>query len=146
MDYVTRISVSLEPELLDRFDELISKKGYSTRSKAIADLIRDSVSEDDLKYEDSQMTGIIVLIYDKSVKDIMPKLSDALDSYGDLIVTRTTVPVSDGMRMIVIIADGKLSKLKKLASDATSVKGVLRGRMTLASPSTGNIHHIGLRE
>ena len=40
MDGVTRIGVSLEPELLKAFDESISKKGYVSRSEAIRDLVR----------------------------------------------------------------------------------------------------------
>ena len=47
MDGVTRIGVSLEPELLKAFDESISKKGYVSRSEAIRDLVRDSLAENE---------------------------------------------------------------------------------------------------
>jgi len=40
MDKVTRIGISLEPELLKEFDELVSGKGYTNRSEAIRDIIR----------------------------------------------------------------------------------------------------------
>jgi Arc/MetJ-type ribon-helix-helix transcriptional regulator len=49
MDGVSRIGVSLEPELLKRFDESISKKGYVSRSEAIRDLVRDSLAENEWK-------------------------------------------------------------------------------------------------
>ena len=38
---LTRISISLEENLLESFDKLIAAKGYATRSEAIRDLIRD---------------------------------------------------------------------------------------------------------
>ena len=45
MDGVTRIGVSLEPELLNEFDKVIQKKGYVSRSEAIRDLVRDTLAE-----------------------------------------------------------------------------------------------------
>ena len=41
MGELARIGVSLEAELLQQFDEVISQKGYGNRSEAIRDLIRD---------------------------------------------------------------------------------------------------------
>jgi len=40
---VERIGVSLERELLKRFDDLIRSQGYPTRSEAIRDLIREAL-------------------------------------------------------------------------------------------------------
>lgn len=146
MDYVTRISMSLDPDLLEKFDKSISEKGYTTRSKAICDLIRDFVSENELKYSNVKMTGVIVLIYDGSAKEALFKISEVFDVHSDLILSTTTVALGNGKKMIVIVADGILSKLRMLSSDAASVKGVLRCRMTMVSPRTGNLHHIGPRE
>ena len=42
-------------------------------------------------------------------------------------------------------AVGKLGDMKSFANEVTSIKGVLRGRLTMAAPSTGNLHHIGHR-
>ena len=62
MDNVTRIGVSIEPELLDEFDELIIRKGYSSRSEALRDLIRDSLAEQDWKNPEQYMVGTITII------------------------------------------------------------------------------------
>ncbi|HID25819.1 MAG TPA: ribbon-helix-helix protein, CopG family [Thermoplasmata archaeon] len=40
MEKVVRFGVSLEPKLLEKFDDLIEKKGYANRSEAIRDLIQ----------------------------------------------------------------------------------------------------------
>jgi len=40
MAEVVRFGVSLDRELLERFDNLIKEKNYSNRSEAIRDLIR----------------------------------------------------------------------------------------------------------
>ncbi|HET8761318.1 MAG TPA: ribbon-helix-helix protein, CopG family, partial [Nitrospiria bacterium] len=40
-----RFGVSIEANLLTRFDRVIEQKGYTNRSEAIRDLIRDSLVE-----------------------------------------------------------------------------------------------------
>ncbi|MDO8722246.1 MAG: ribbon-helix-helix protein, CopG family [Syntrophales bacterium] len=40
---ITRFGVSINDNLLAKFDQLISRKGYTSRSEAIRDLIRDSL-------------------------------------------------------------------------------------------------------
>ncbi|HKM13675.1 MAG TPA: ribbon-helix-helix protein, CopG family, partial [Candidatus Methanomethylophilaceae archaeon] len=58
MEGVTRIGVSLEPELLKEFDASISTKGYVSRSEAIRDLVRDSLAENEWKNDEEYMTGV----------------------------------------------------------------------------------------
>ena len=43
MGDLKRFGVSIESELLKRFDKHIKEKNYPTRSKAIGDLIRDNL-------------------------------------------------------------------------------------------------------
>ena len=75
MDGVTRIGVSLEPELLKDFDKVISKKGYVSRSEAIRDLVRDSLAENEWKNDKDFMSGVIVMIYDHHTTGIGEKLT-----------------------------------------------------------------------
>ena len=43
---ITRFGVSIEPDLIKKFDKTIKKEGYTNRSEAIRDLIRkDIISE-----------------------------------------------------------------------------------------------------
>ncbi|MGB6607828.1 MAG: ribbon-helix-helix protein, CopG family, partial [Atribacterota bacterium] len=43
MSDIIRFGVSLEKELLEKFDKLIKEKKYSNRSEAIRDLIRENL-------------------------------------------------------------------------------------------------------
>ncbi|MHA2431409.1 MAG: ribbon-helix-helix protein, CopG family, partial [Promethearchaeota archaeon] len=43
MDAITRFGVSIEPDLLKKFDKYIKNKGYQNRSEAIRDLIRKTL-------------------------------------------------------------------------------------------------------
>jgi CopG family nickel-responsive transcriptional regulator len=145
MDAVTRIGVSLEPDLLKDFDELISKKGYASRSEAIRDLVRDSLAENEWKNDDEWVVGTIVIVFDHTMTSVGDKLTDIQHEHGSMVSTSVHVHLDHDRCMEILICEGRLGNLKKFANEITSIKGVLRGRLTMAAPSTGNLHHIGHR-
>ena len=48
MSKIERVGVSVDKTLLSMFDQLIARQGYSNRSEAIRDLIRNRLSEEQL--------------------------------------------------------------------------------------------------
>jgi len=145
MTGVTRIGVSLEPNLLEAFDEDITKKGYSSRSEALRDLVRDSLAENEWKNDDDWMVGIVVMVYDHTASAVGDKLTDMQHAHHNLMKTSVHIHLDDTKCMEILICEDRLSNLKEFASEITSVKGVLRGRLTMVAPSSGNMHHIGHR-
>ncbi|MDR2699136.1 MAG: nickel-responsive transcriptional regulator NikR [Candidatus Methanoplasma sp.] len=145
MEGVTRIGVSLEPELLKDFDRIISKKGYVSRSEAIRDLVRDSLAENEWKNERDFMYGVIVMIYDHHTTGIAEKLTDLQHGKMQNINTTIHVHLDHDRCMEVLIVEGELGQLKLIANELSSIKGVLRCKLTMASQATGHMHHIGVR-
>ncbi len=145
MTGVTRIGVSLEPELLEAFDVDIAKKGYGSRSEALRDLVRDSLAENEWKNDDEWMVGTIVLVYDHTATSVGDKITDMQHHHHGLVKTSVHVHLDDSKCMEILICEETLAKLKSFASEITSIKGVLRGRLTMVAPSSGNLHHIGHR-
>ena len=145
MDTVARIGVSLEPELLKQFDKTISEKGYVSRSEALRDLVRDSLAENEWKNEDAVMTGVLVIVFDTTVRDILSKLDDAMKEWSDTVLFTNRIYLDEVNKMEIIVSNGKLKDLKALVTDMMAIKGVRRGKLTMAAPGSGIMHHIGLR-
>ena len=145
MDGVTRIGVSLEPELLKEFDKIISKKGYVSRSEAIRDLVRDSLAENEWKNDKEFMCGVVVMIYDHNTTGIGEKLTTLQHGMMRNINTTIHVHLDHDKCMEVLIVEGELGHLKQLTNDLSAIKGVLRCKLTMASQATGHMHHIGIR-
>ena len=59
---VERVGVSFPPELLKRFDSYIHDKGYKTRSKAICDLVRDTLTQEEWKHGRGEVIGAVSLV------------------------------------------------------------------------------------
>ena len=145
MDGVTRIGVSLEPELLKGFDDAIAKRGYVSRSEAIRDLVRDALAENEWKNPDQHMVGVIVIIYDHTVGSVKEKLINIQHDRDRIINTTVHLHLDHDRCMEILLANGLLRDLKEITDEITSVKGVLRGKLTMVSPATGNMHHVGHR-
>ena len=63
MSGLTRFGVSIDSQLIKKFDALVGRKGYTTRSEAIRDMIRDSLVEQEWETEDRETVGTITIVY-----------------------------------------------------------------------------------
>lgn len=72
MTKITRVGVTFPPDLLKDFDEITSKMGYESRSKAIQDAVTLFVSERKWLREDENtiQTGILLMVYDHDVRGL----------------------------------------------------------------------------
>ena len=87
MGNLLRTGLSLERDLLERFDEAIYRKGYQNRSEAVRDLIREHLVQEQAD-EDEIIVGTLTMVYGHH----RPKLSDQLlslrgDKDGRLVIT-----------------------------------------------------------
>jgi len=146
MDTVTRIGVSLEPELLKAFDESISKKGYVSRSEALRDLVRDSLAENTWKNDNMEMIGVYIVIIDLRVTNVLEKVDSLYRSHSSIFSHTSSVPIDEFSKMDIVVASGKLHELRDFLGDITSIKGVLRGKLASITPGSCNMHQIGLRK
>lgn len=143
MEKVTRIGISLEPDLLEQYDRLIESMGYVSRSEAVRDLIRSVLSENEWKDDDQQMVGAITIVFDSRVTGILEKLGRKQTELSDTVLASNRIALDDGKFMDIISVAGRLGDLKTLKNEYTSLKGVLRGKLTMVSPSKGHMHYIG---
>ncbi|MEW6069529.1 MAG: nickel-responsive transcriptional regulator NikR [Candidatus Thermoplasmatota archaeon] len=131
MAKLVRFGVSIERELLKKFDRIIKNKGYASRSEAIRDLIRGEEVKEVLKNEDAQVIGTITLVYNHDVSNVMNKLLGAQHEYNKNIISTTHVHLDEHNCLEVIVSEGKVKELQSLADKLISVKGVKHGKLIL---------------
>jgi len=133
MSKTERVGVSLDKKLLTMFDELIAKQGYSNRSEAIRDLIRNSLSEEQLADPTSQATAGIFVIYDHHETKLPQKLVDIQHNHLLEVIASTHVHLDHHNCLEVIILKGKVKEIEKLGNNIASLKGVKLSRMNIMS-------------
>ena len=125
MPKVTRIGVTIPPDLLKDFDEIIKKMGYESRSKAIQDSVRLFVSERKwLKEEDANQTGIILMVYDHDAKNLDSELTEAQHEHSKIITSTMHIHVSEHDCLEAIAVKGKSSEIRHLSDELTTRRGV----------------------
>jgi len=133
MSDLSRIGVAIDSELLNKFDRLIAARGYTNRSEAFRDLIRDELVEETWERPDSMVVGTVTLVYSHHVRLLNEKLTDMQHSHFHHVLSTLHVHLDHDNCLEVLVVKGKAGLVKKLADALISTKGVKHGRLTLAS-------------
>jgi len=137
MSDLSRFGVSVEDELLQSFDQLIAGQGYTARSEALRDLMRDALVKSRLETspENSEVLGSLTLVYDHHASELNDKMNELQHDHHDLVVSVLHVHVSHDDCMEVIVLRGAVKEIRALSDGLLSLKGVKHGRLfvTLAS-------------
>ena len=136
MSKLTRFGVSLNSELLNKFDNLIEGKGYNNRSEAIRDLIREEIVSEEWREDGKETVGVFSLVYDHHKNDLSQVLNNIQHNNLNLIRSSTHVHIDHHNCLEVIIMKGKSSEIKKITDLLSSTKGIKHGK--LITTSTGS--------
>ncbi len=134
MSELARFGVSLENRLLEKFDRLIKRKGYSTRSEALRDLIRQELVRKEWE-EDHEVAGAVTFVYDHHLRGLTSRLTDIQHDYQKLIISTQHIHLDHDNCLEIVAVKGRAKEVQKLAHALQSVKGVRHG--TLSMTSTG---------
>lgn len=135
MGELSRIGIALDSDLLDRFDRSIAKSGYTNRSEAFRDLIRDRLVRERTAAPDAVVVGTVTLIYNHHTSGITEKLTEAQHANHDLVVSTTHAHLDHDSCLEVLIVHGKAARVAHFADLLIGLKGVEHGRLVMTVPS-----------
>jgi CopG family nickel-responsive transcriptional regulator len=129
-----RIGVSLPEKLLNRFDEIILQRGYSSRSEGIRDAIRNYI----VHYEwmsdvQGERVGVITLVYSHSQRGLVENLTEIQHEFGAIIQSSLHVHLDQDNCLEVVVLRGEGQMVRKAAERMMSLKGVKHVKLTTTS-------------
>jgi len=133
MGILSRIGVAIDSDLLRRFDQFIARQGYTNRSEAFRDLIRDRLVLAAVESPSASVVGTITLIYDHHSRLLPNKLMNLQHDYQDLIIATTHAHLDHHTCLEVIVVKGESKAVRKLADLLIGTKGVQHGRLVMSS-------------
>lgn len=133
MSDLSRIGVAIDSDLLDKFDRLIARRGYTNRSEAFRDLIRDELVQRTWESPESQVVGTVTLVYDHHVRMLNEKLTDLQHEFHKSILSTLHVHLDHDNCLEVLVVRGNAAIVQKIADTLISTKGVKHGRLTLTT-------------
>lgn len=132
---IKRFGVSIEPDLLNKFDKLIDREGYENRSEAIRDLIRHTLINTKKLDPDSIAMGTLTMIYDHHTGNLTNRLLELQHAHTSEILTTTHIHLDHDNCLEVLILKGKTKQIQKLADNIKSLKGIKHGELVITTSS-----------
>lgn len=137
MSELSRIGVAIDSDLLERFDALIAGRGYTNRSEAFRDLIREQLVTTAWEKPDSKVVGTVTLVYDHHVRMLNEKLTGMQHDHYHQILSTLHVHLDHDNCLEVLVVKGKAREVKKIADALISTKGVKHGVLTITATGDG---------
>lgn len=137
MSELARIGVAIDSDLLEKFDKLIGERGYTNRSEAFRDIIRDELVRKSWESDDADVVGTVTLVYDHHVRMLSEKLNDLQHDHHKNILSTIHVHLDHNNCLEVLIVKGKAKDVQKISDALISTKGVKHGRLTVTTTGAG---------
>ena len=137
MGVLNRIGVAIDSELLERFDRSIERSGYTNRSEAFRDLIRDRLVSEQTAAPTTTVVGTVTLIYDHHAHGVGEKLTELQHAFHQLVVSTTHAHLDHDSCLEVLIVHGKSAEVEQFADRLIGLKGVQHGRLVKTVPAQG---------
>lgn len=132
MSELIRFGVSIDADLVRKFDDLIKKENYSNRSESIRDLIREKLVKKEWM-SGKNVAGTITLVYDHHKRELLNMLADIQHDFYHLIISSQHVHLDHDNCLEIIIVRGRPKEIQDLANKLKSIKGVKHGQLTTAT-------------
>lgn len=132
MKGLVRFGVSLEKGLLDRFDRHARKMGHTNRSKAIADLVRARLVQEEWEGT-GEVIGVISLLYNHRQRELSKRLTRLQHDQYTRVLSSQHIHLDHDTCLEVVVARGKPGEIRKLAELMGAHRGVKHARLSMSS-------------
>jgi CopG family nickel-responsive transcriptional regulator len=142
-----RFTISLGEELASAFDELIKQRGYTTRSEAVRDILRDLLQKRDQTHDGNGLcVASLSYIYNHHERQLSERLANLQHEHHDLTVATMHVHLDHEQCLETAALKGPAKTVRHFAEKIIAERGVRHGQLNLVSVDLGEAHkHDGTR-
>lgn len=133
MSDIARFTVSVENDLLQKFDKYCKQEQFATRSEAVRQLIHDRLTTRAWEHDRRDVAATLTLVYDHHRTDLGKKLARVQHDHNDMIVASTHVHLTHDVCLEVIILRGPAERLRHIAGHLKGLKGIYKGELVTAN-------------
>jgi CopG family nickel-responsive transcriptional regulator len=131
MSELVRFSVSMESELLDRFDKFCEVGKFETRSEAVRQLIRERLTVQASASNATTVAASLTLVYDHHKTRLTDKMLDVQHEHAEWVVSSMHVHLTHDLCMEVIALRGPVGELQSLAGELSGMKGIHQAQLVI---------------
>jgi CopG family nickel-responsive transcriptional regulator len=132
MKPLRRFGVSIDGDLIERFDRLIQSQGYVNRSEAIRDLIRDRLVQKE-EIPEKTVIGILSVVYDHHVPNLVNRLTELQHGFLDGIISTLHIHLDHQHCLEVLVIRDRAGRIQQLCDSIASQRRVEHVRLTFTT-------------
>jgi CopG family nickel-responsive transcriptional regulator len=140
---VSRISVSLPPDLLSELDGMVESRGYDSRSQAIGEMVNYQLAEHKRSLGNEVMAGTLTLLYNRATRGLQERLADIQYQHVAEVISSLHVHLSEDQMLEVILVQGPAARLQAITHEMLAQRGVITGHLQLLAAVIPPLHAPG---
>ncbi len=126
------VSISLTAELLKQLDKFMKQRGYSSRSEAIRDAVRSTISEFKLsKFEQGRVTATITVIAAHELPGVDERLTRLRHNYNHIVSGNMHLHLGEYYCLEVFITEGEAETVLEFISRIRAMRGLHQVNYTI---------------
>jgi CopG family nickel-responsive transcriptional regulator len=133
MSEIVRFSVSIESDLLDQFDRYCEQGKFATRSEAIRQVFRDTLTTQAWHSDARDAVATLTLVYDHHRTHLGERLVDLQHRHTDMVISTMHVHLNHDLCLEVIVLRGRAGALNQMAAELSGLKGIHKAQLVLAA-------------
>ena len=135
-----RISMTLPKSTLEQLDNMVDARGYANRSQGITEIINRELVKHNQQMDDTVMAGTITLFYAQTRNNLAGRLAQIQRDYVAEVISSLHVQLENNHTMEVILVQGPAIKLRQIADELITCKGVKNGSLNLTTTILPPLH------
>ncbi|WP_315709085.1 nickel-responsive transcriptional regulator NikR [Brenneria uluponensis] len=127
-----RLTISMDDQLAEDFDELMTRKGYANRSEAFRDMLRRELGEMTVAADkEVHCVAVLSYVYDHHERQLSSRLAGMQHDHHDLTVSTMHIHLSHDECVETVVLRGMTSLVEQFAESVIAQTGVRHGRLNL---------------
>lgn len=127
MSEIIRASLSIEQDLMDKFDHFVHQSGHANRSEAVRDLIRAKLVEEETDGL-TEIVASVTLHYDHGKRQLSRQIEEHGHEHHDVVLSSMHIHVSASSCLEIVVLRGKSDEVRHVANHLIGLPGVLLGK------------------
>jgi CopG family transcriptional regulator, nickel-responsive regulator len=137
-----RLTISLDNQLSEQFEDFIHARGYTNRSEAMRDLIREKLEVERLEeWNDGHCVATLSYIYNHHESDLASRVTSVQHDHHDLTLSSMHVHMDHDNCLEVVILRGTIQGVKNFANLVMATRGVRHGKLHMVPVEITQAQH-----
>jgi CopG family nickel-responsive transcriptional regulator len=137
-----RITITLDDDLVEQLEAFLRKQGYSNRSEAFRDLVRERLARIET---DQAVAGdcyaTLTYVYDHHKRDLAARMTEVSHAHHDLTVSTLHVHLDHDNCLETAVLRGPIARVRAFADSVIAQPGVRHGELYLLPVRTSAQSH-----